>query len=140
VIEKSRVQTICVPKSSEKSTGNFWHGRCSLYREHTLRKKVLMATSHHAVGIITPQILADRARRHRRRGESRRALVVLREASLRDEESATLWTLYGAWLAEDGKNDDARRAFRHALWLRNSAGESEKARVTRALLDSVVAA
>ncbi len=85
------------------------------------------------------QILADRARRHRRRGEDRRALVVLREACLRDEDDATLWTLYGAWLAEDGKNDDARRALKHALWLRNSAGQRAKARVTRALLDKVAA-
>lgn len=99
-----------------------------------------MASSLRSVGTDTPQILADRARRHRRRGESRRALVVLREACLRDEESASLWTLYGAWLAEDGKNDEARRAFRHALWLRTSSGEREKARVTRALLESLAAA
>lgn len=85
------------------------------------------------------QILADRARRHRRRGEDRRAIVVLREACLRDEDDATLWTLYGAWLAEDGKNEDARRALKHALWLRNGAGQREKARVTRALLDKVAA-
>lgn len=85
------------------------------------------------------QILANRARRHRRRGEDRRALVVLREACMRDEDAAALWTMYGAWLAEDGKNDDARRAFRHALWLRTTAGERAKARVTRALLEKVAA-
>ena len=96
-------------------------------------------THHDDVDQTDTQILANRARRHRRRGEDRRALVVLREACLRDEDNATLWTLYGAWLAEAGKNEDARRALKHALWLRNTAGQPAKARVTRALLGKVAA-
>ena len=83
------------------------------------------------------EVLVNRARRHRRRGEDRRALVVLREACMRDEAAAALWTLYGAWLAKVGKNDEARKALRHALWLRTNAHQSEKARVTRQLLEAV---
>ena len=79
--------------------------------------------------------LLAKARRFRDRGELRKALVALREACLRDEEAAALWTLYGALSARHGRDDDARRALRHALWLRKSAGDDARVSSTQALLD-----
>jgi Flp pilus assembly protein TadD len=46
--------------------------------------------------------LVDRARRLRKKGDSRKAIVALREACLREEENAAIWTLYGALLAKAG--------------------------------------
>ena len=84
-----------------------------------------------------PLLLLAKARRLRARGEIRKALVVLREACLRDEEAAAVWTLYGALSARHGHDDDARRALRHALWLRKSAGDDARAISTQALLDGL---
>jgi Flp pilus assembly protein TadD len=81
--------------------------------------------------------LVDRARRLRRKGESRKALVALREACLRDEENAAIWTLYGALLARAGKLDEARRALVHAHWLRKTCGDEPRMRVTARLIDEL---
>jgi tetratricopeptide (TPR) repeat protein len=81
--------------------------------------------------------LIGRARKLRDKGETRKALIALREACLRDENAAWLWTLYGSLLAEKGRPEDARAALRHALWLRRSAGDEKRAVVTERLLDSV---
>jgi len=62
-------------------------------------------------------------------------LVALREACLVDESMAWLWTLYGAMLARAGRTEDARRALRHALWLRRTAGDTLRARTTQTLID-----
>ena len=84
-----------------------------------------------------PLSLLAKARRLRERGETRKALVLLREACLRDEEAAATWTIYGALSARHGRDDDARRALRHALWLRKSAGDDARAVSTQALLDAL---
>ena len=83
------------------------------------------------------RLLLAKARRLRDRGELRRALVALREACLRDERDAALWTLYGALSARHGRDDDARRALRHALWLRKTAGDDARVLSTQALLDAL---
>src|SRR5262245_46046665 len=82
-------------------------------------------------------MLVERARRLRRRGEIRKMLVALREACMRDENAAWLWTLYGAMLARGGRDDEARAAYKHALWLRRTAGDTARARSTQALIDRV---
>ena len=79
--------------------------------------------------------LIARARKLRRRGEARKMLTTLREACLRDEGAAWLWTLYGAMLAEGGRDEDAQKALRHALWLRRSDGDARRAQSTQALID-----
>jgi Flp pilus assembly protein TadD len=79
-------------------------------------------------------MLFERARRLRRRGEPRKAIVALREACLRDDRAAWAWTLYGAWLGELGRTSDAEAALGHALWLRKRAGDEPRARVTERLL------
>lgn len=78
--------------------------------------------------------LVQRARRLRRRGELRKALVVLREACLTDEYDAATWTLYGALLVTEGRVDDGRQALRHAVWLRRRRGDEARVRSTEALL------
>jgi len=79
-------------------------------------------------------MLIERARRLRRKGERRKAVVALREACLRDERSAWTWTLYGVWLAELGRTGEAESALGQALWLRRRAGDEARARVTERIL------
>ncbi|HEU4538025.1 MAG TPA: hypothetical protein VFS00_28085 [Polyangiaceae bacterium] len=78
--------------------------------------------------------LVQRARRLRRRGEVRKALVALREACLVDEYDAATWTLYGALLVHEGRVNDGRQALRHAVWLRRRVGDEARVRSTEALL------
>jgi hypothetical protein len=78
--------------------------------------------------------LVERARRQRRKGDMRGMLVTLRQACARDESAAWLWTLYGALAAQHGQVDDARRALKHALWLRRQAGDAPRAASTQRLL------
>jgi Flp pilus assembly protein TadD len=79
--------------------------------------------------------LVARARRLRAKGETRKAIVAFREACLRDDGDAALWTSYGALLATSSHLDDAAVAFAHALWLRRRAHEDGRARATQALID-----
>ena len=79
--------------------------------------------------------LRARARKLVQRGETRKAIVLLREACMRNEETAKLWTSYAALLGSAGRIDDARQAFWHAIWLRRTAGDELRARSTQALLD-----
>lgn len=81
------------------------------------------------------ELLVARARRLRARGEVRKMLVTLREACMRDETCAWLWSLYGAMLAQHGKTSDAAQALKHAVWLRRTAGDRARAKATQALLD-----
>jgi Flp pilus assembly protein TadD len=78
--------------------------------------------------------LCRRALRFRRRGEERKALVAFREAALSSEKDARLWTHYGVQCGRMGRYTEAQHALSQAVWLRERAGESEKARVTRSLL------
>jgi hypothetical protein len=81
--------------------------------------------------------LVARALRCRRKGETRKMLIALREACMRDEGSAWLWTLYGAALADDARTEEATRALKHALWLRHAAKDTAREHVTKILLDRV---
>jgi hypothetical protein len=78
--------------------------------------------------------LVARALRCRRKGETRKSLIALREACMRDEECAWLWTLYGAALAEDGRNEEGLVALKHALWLRHTAKDLPRERATKILV------
>lgn len=79
--------------------------------------------------------LTDRARRMRRRGESRRALVALREACLLDETSAVRWMLYAYELQRGGKLDEAEQAMKQSLYRREQAGDERRAAVVRGLIE-----
>lgn len=80
-------------------------------------------------------VLLHRARKLHGRGEARKALAALREACLLDEHCAWVWTLQGAWLARLGRADEAIKLYRHALWLRRSAGDAPRVRSTQHLID-----
>jgi Flp pilus assembly protein TadD len=82
--------------------------------------------------------LLGRARAARRRGDTRAAIVALREACLRDEHAAAIWTMYGVMLARARHLDEAAQALRHALWLRKTSGDEPRARSTQNLLERIV--
>ncbi len=75
-----------------------------------------------------------RARRARRKGQARQEFHALREACALGEYDATLWTMLGAACMRQERWDEAVSALKHALWLRDRAGESKRAAVTRTLL------
>src|SRR5688572_6766168 len=81
----------------------------------------------------TPLVL--RARRFRRRGEQRRAMLILREACHAAEDCARLWTLYAAQCMRVGRRDDATDALTRAVWLREKNRDAARAKVTRDLLE-----
>ncbi len=81
--------------------------------------------------------LLARARRARRRGKHRRAMLALREAACVQGDDARLWTLYAAQCLRAGHRDEAVQALRQATWLRQRARDTLRARVTRLLLEQV---
>lgn len=84
----------------------------------------------------TPEkALCRRVRKLQRKGESRRALLTLRQAAFTHEGDAPLWVRYGVQCLRMGKADAGREALRHAVWLRERSNEYAKARTTAALLD-----
>lgn len=83
------------------------------------------------------EALLRRAWRHRRRGEQRRAMLVLREACQREAGSAKLWTLYAAQCVRVGRRDEAQHALKQALWLRQRARDAVRVRVVGALIDQL---
>ncbi len=85
------------------------------------------------------EALIARSRRERARGDTRRAVVLLRQACALDEWRARTWTLLGATLARAGANDEAWRALNQARWLRVRAGEKARAAVTARLADHLLA-
>jgi hypothetical protein len=78
--------------------------------------------------------LARRAAGLRRRGDLRRAAVVMREACYTEEGSPVLWVRYADLARLSGKRDQAERALKQALWLRERAGDRARALVIRRLL------
>ncbi len=99
-------------------------------------------SNHRHIAARTPDeaqdALVTKARRLRAKGETRKAIVAFREACMRDESAAALWTMYGALLAKIGNESEARRALKHAIWLRRSADDDARERSTQDLLDRLV--
>ncbi len=62
-------------------------------------------------------------------------MLVLREACHREASNARIWTLYAVACVRNGRRDDAVRALKQAMWLRQQNRDEPRARVTRALLD-----
>lgn len=79
------------------------------------------------------EALIYRSRRCRHKGDTRRALVLLREACALDERRPRTWALLGARLAENGRREEAAAAFDQARWLSARAGEKARAAVTARL-------
>ena len=78
---------------------------------------------------------AARASRARRKGDRRGEVIALRQACLIREYDAALWTRLGDALFRCSKPQEALQAFKHALWLRERAGDDARAIVTRRLVD-----
>lgn len=89
---------------------------------------------HEEIPLTRFDILVGKARKLRSQGEGRKSLVALREACLLEERCAWVWALYGAYLAEQKRTDEAQQAYRHALWLRKSAGDSPRVRSLQHLM------
>ncbi len=81
--------------------------------------------------------LLGRAWRQRRRGEHRGAMLTLREACNRDSDSARLWTLYAAACVRAGRREEATRALKQALWIRQRSHDDTRAEITRAILTRI---
>ncbi|APR78315.1 Hypothetical protein A7982_03662 [Minicystis rosea] len=86
------------------------------------------------------EALVARARRARRKGDDRGALVFLRRACALDEWRARTYTLLGAEAARQGLVDEAARALHQARWLRTRAGDQARAAVTARLAAALSAA
>ncbi len=86
------------------------------------------------------ETLITRARKSRLKGDTRRALVLLREACALDEWRARTWTILGALHADLGRRNEAEQAFRQARWLRVRAGERARAAVLDRLIQRIAAA
>jgi Flp pilus assembly protein TadD len=80
------------------------------------------------------EALIARSRKHRSKGETRRAIVLLRRACTLDERRARTWTLLGALLVKSGLREEAIAALKQARWLRMRAGEHGRAAATEALI------
>jgi Flp pilus assembly protein TadD len=78
--------------------------------------------------------LTQRALRLQRKGELRRASMTFREATALDEANAARWMMYAHLLVRLGQRDEAERAMKQALFLRERSGEKAKANVIRGLL------
>jgi Flp pilus assembly protein TadD len=92
------------------------------------------------VSITDPiELMIARAQKLRRRDETRKALVLLREAAATDEWRARTWTILAAFLADLGRDAEAMSAFKQAKWLRVRAGERARADITAKLMAQVTA-
>jgi Flp pilus assembly protein TadD len=78
--------------------------------------------------------LTVRGLRLRRKGDPRRGVASLREACALDETDAARWMLLGDLLARVGRREEAERAMKQAVYLRERRGERAKANVVRRLL------
>jgi hypothetical protein len=99
-----------------------------------------MRPAHPSPGRIesTSEALLRRALRFRRRGEHRRAMVMLREAAYSTPSDAKLWTQYAVACVRLGRRDDAAEALKQAVWLRQRENDEPRLRVTRALLERLL--
>lgn len=78
--------------------------------------------------------LTLRSLKLQRKGELRRALLTMREATSLDESNAARWMLFAHMLIQLGQRDDAERAMKQSLYLREQRGQKVKANVIRRLL------
>jgi Flp pilus assembly protein TadD len=94
-------------------------------------------TATASTSIVTPldgvEVLVARARRLWTRGDSRRALSLLRDACYADEWRARTWTIYAARLVEAGQREEAAQAFTRARWLRKREGDGARVAIIERL-------
>src|SRR5262245_18044503 len=100
-----------------------------------------MAMRRHPGALLPPyavdgpiETAIARARKARRRGDLRRAFLLLREAASIHEYDARVHALFGAAAVRAGRYDEGALALRHARWLRSRAGETGRADALSRLL------
>ena len=81
--------------------------------------------------------LVERARRHLRKGEQRRAWLSLQEACCVSSDDARIWALYAAHSRRMNRLDEAEKAFAQALYLRERQRDHARAAVLRRLLEEL---
>jgi Flp pilus assembly protein TadD len=81
------------------------------------------------------QAALNQARQARRRGKHRKAMLLMRKAAFEGRENPTLWTRYALSCLRDRRDEEAQKAFAHAVWLDRRQGNSRRARVTENLAE-----
>jgi Flp pilus assembly protein TadD len=89
---------------------------------------------------VSPDLPLDQrvaqALKFQRRGDARKAMLILRELCFREASNPRLWTLYAVQCWRMGRRHDACQALRQALWFRERERDEARARVVRALLNA----
>ena len=101
------------------------------------RRRRTRQSDHDVEELSAEQALVRRARRHRRRGEHRQAMLALRSACNHQMDDPCLWTQYAVACVRVRRYEDAERALGQALWLRQRARDERRARVTQQLIDQL---
>jgi Flp pilus assembly protein TadD len=74
------------------------------------------------------------ARRFTLRGETRQAMLAVREACFACRSDARLWALYGAACRRARRHEEAKDAIRQAIWLRERERDTRRADSLQRLL------
>jgi Flp pilus assembly protein TadD len=81
--------------------------------------------------------LVARARTSARRGDGRKAFLLLERASNLASDDPRVWTLFAVQCQRMGKLEDATRSFRQAIWLRERTHDDRRVRVLQRLLSEL---
>lgn len=81
------------------------------------------------------QAALNQAKQARRRGKHRKAMLLMRKAAFEGQDNPTLWIRYALSCLRDGRDDEAKKAFAHAVWLDRRQGNPRRARVTEELAE-----
>ena len=99
-----------------------------------MRPRSRPVDSHAEPRVVT---LVRRARRHTLRGESRQAMLAVREACFAAQNDARLWALYGAACRRARRHEDAKNAIRQAIYLREREQDVRRAGSLERLLSEL---
>ena len=78
--------------------------------------------------------LVRQARRHTLQGDTRKAMLAVREACFTSGTDARLWALYGAACRRARKHEEAKEAIRQAIYLRERERDARRAESLQRLL------
>ena len=99
-----------------------------------MARRIHRLASDETTAVECPQaILKRRALRLARKGELRKAALVLRDLVAR-HESAAAWVLLGSMLRRARRDDEALAALRQGLWLHSRSGADRRVRTVARLI------
>ena len=64
-------------------------------------------------------------------------MLTIKQACCAEPDAARLWTLYGVYCARAGRRDDAMRALKQALWLRERAHDVGRVAAIRLVIEQL---